>query len=42
MSFDYLEMKFAGKILVTAYEKGEIAKNQRQMKRAYDLGVSLI
>jgi multimeric flavodoxin WrbA len=42
MSFDYLEMKFAGKILVTAYEKGEIAKNQKEMRKAYDLGVSSI
>ena len=41
MSFDYLEMKFAGKILVAAYEKGEIARNRREMKRAYELGVSL-
>jgi len=40
-SFDYLEMKFAGKVLVTAYEKGEIAKNKKEMKRSYDLGVSL-
>ena len=41
MSFDYLEMKFVGKILVTAFEKGEIANNKKEMKRAYDLGVSL-
>ena len=41
MSFDYLEMKFAGKILVTAYEKGKIAKDKKAMKKAYDLGASL-
>jgi multimeric flavodoxin WrbA len=41
MAFDYLEMKFAGKILVAAYEKGEIGKNKKEMKKAYDLGVSL-
>jgi len=41
MSFDYLEMKYAGKILVTAYDKGEIAKDKKAMKRAYDLGASL-
>ena len=41
MSFDYLEMKFVGKILVTAFEKGEIAKDKKAMKKAYDLGVSL-
>ena len=41
MSFDYLGMKFAGKILVTAYEKGEIGKNKKELKKAYDLGLSL-
>jgi hypothetical protein len=41
MSFDYSGMKFAGKILVTAYEKGEIGKNKKELKRAYDLGLSL-
>ena len=28
-------MKFAGKILVTAYEKGEIGKNKKEMKKAF-------
>ncbi len=41
MSFNYLEMKFAGKILATAYEKGEIGKNKRELKRAYNLGLLL-
>ena len=41
MSFDYLGMKFAGKILVTAYEKGEIGKSKKELKKAYDLGASL-
>ncbi len=41
LSFDYLGMKFAGKILATAYEKGEIAKNQAELKRAYQLGLGL-
>jgi multimeric flavodoxin WrbA len=41
MSFDYLGMKYAGKILVTAYEKGEIKNNSVELKKAYDLGVSL-
>ncbi len=41
MSFDYLGMKFAGKILATAYEKGEIGKNKRELKRAYNLGLLL-
>jgi multimeric flavodoxin WrbA len=41
MSFEYLKMKYAGKILVTAYEKGEIGKNPAELKRAYALGMSL-
>jgi len=41
LSCDYLGMKYAGKVLVKAYEKGEITKNQKALKRAYDLGVSL-
>jgi len=41
LSFDYLGMKFAGKVLVKAYEKGEITKNQRELKMAYKLGASL-
>jgi len=41
LSCDYLGMKFAGKILVKAYEKGEILKNQKAMKKAYIFGTSL-
>jgi len=41
LSFDYLGMKFVGKILVAAYEKGEIRANQAELKRAYHLGMSL-
>jgi multimeric flavodoxin WrbA len=41
LSFDYLGMKFAGKILVKAYEKGEIQKNQKALKKANELGMSL-
>jgi multimeric flavodoxin WrbA len=41
LSCDYLGMKFAGKILARAYEKGEIKKDQKALKKAYDLGVSL-
>lgn len=40
-SFDYLAMEFAGKILATAYEKGEIKGNEQELKHAYDLGISL-
>lgn len=41
MSFDYLEIEFIDKILAKAYEKGEIDQNQKELKRAYDLGASL-
>lgn len=41
LSFDYLGMKFAGKVLAKAYEKGEVRKNQKALKEAYDLGTSL-
>jgi len=41
LSFDYLGMKCAGKILVKAYEKGEILKNQKALEKAYKLGTSL-
>jgi multimeric flavodoxin WrbA len=41
LSFDYLGMKFGGKLLVKAYEKGEIKKNQKALKRAYEIGMSL-
>lgn len=41
LSCGYLEMKFVGKILAKAYQKGEIQKNQKILKKAYDLGVSL-
>ena len=41
MSFQYLGMRYAGKMLVTAYEKGEIGENQEEMRKAYDLGRSL-
>ncbi len=41
MTFDYLEMEFAGKILARAYERGEIKRNDQELKNAYDLGSSL-
>jgi len=40
-SFDYLGMEFAGKVLATAYEKAEVAKNQQELRKAYELGMSL-
>jgi multimeric flavodoxin WrbA len=41
MSFEYLEMTFAGSILAKAYEQGEIGENPADLKSAYDLGTSL-
>jgi multimeric flavodoxin WrbA len=41
LSFDYLGMKFAGKVLVKAYEKGEIKKNPKALKEVFEFGVSL-
>jgi hypothetical protein len=41
LSCDYLGMKFAGKILAKAYEKGEILKNQKALKKAFEFGMSL-
>lgn len=40
LSCNYLGMKFAGKVLAKAYEKGEIQKNQKALKKAYELGMS--
>jgi len=34
-------MTFAGKILAKAYEKGEIKKNQKALRKAFELGMSL-
>ena len=41
LSFDYLGMKYAGKILVKAREKGEILENQRALEKAFKFGRSL-
>lgn len=40
MSFDFLGIEFAGKILAEAYERGEIKDNHEVLKTAYDLGVA--
>jgi multimeric flavodoxin WrbA len=40
-SFEYLKMRFVGKVLVKAYDKGEIAENKRELERAFELGASL-
>jgi multimeric flavodoxin WrbA len=41
LSFDYLGMKCAGKLLPKAYERGEVKGNRKVMDRAYRLGTSL-
>ncbi len=41
LSFDYLGMRFAGKVLAKAFEKGEIKENKKELNRAYQLGTSL-
>ena len=40
LSFDYLDMKFVGKVLAKAYERGEVKRNPETLKEAYDLGAS--
>ncbi len=41
MSFKFLEMKFVGKVLATANERGEIKNDKKKLKEAFELGVSL-
>ena len=41
MSFKYLDIEFAGQVLGTAYEKREILSDQKALKQAYEIGVSL-
>jgi len=41
MSFDFLEMEFAGTIVAAAYERGEIKEDEKTLRNAYDLGASL-
>jgi multimeric flavodoxin WrbA len=41
MSFQYLGISFAGAVLATAYEKGEVAKRLDDLKKAYELGKAL-
>ncbi|MBW1697109.1 MAG: NAD(P)H-dependent oxidoreductase [Deltaproteobacteria bacterium] len=40
LSFDYLGMELVGKVLGTAYDKGEIKNDKKAMNQAYDLGAS--
>ena len=41
LSFDCLGMKFAGKVLARAYEKGDVKKNKKELEKAYKLGIGL-
>jgi len=41
LTFDLLGTKFVDKILAQAYDKGEIGKNQKALKQAYELGILL-
>jgi hypothetical protein len=41
LSCNYLGMRFAGKVLTKAYEKGEILKNQKALTKAFEFGASL-
>ena len=39
--FKYIGIEFVGKVLVKAYEKGEILKNKEELDKAFKLGASL-
>ncbi len=41
LSYDHLGMKFAGKILAKAYERAEIKKDQKKLRKAFEFGMSL-
>ncbi len=41
LSCDYLGMKFTGKVLVKVYERGEIKKDQKALRKAFEFGASL-
>jgi len=41
LSCDYLGMKLAGKILAKAYERGEIKRDQKTLRKAFEFGMSL-
>jgi multimeric flavodoxin WrbA len=41
MSFGYLGMEQAGEIMVSAYEKGEIRRQPKELERAYGIGAGL-
>ena len=39
--FAYIKIELAGAVLVKAYEKGEIAKDKAELKKAFEFGASL-
>ena len=41
LSFEYLGVEFAGKVLVKAFDKGAIRKHPKKLKEAFLLGCSL-
>lgn len=41
MSFDYLGIDFKGGLVATAYERKEIKNDEKELRNAYTLGVSL-
>jgi multimeric flavodoxin WrbA len=41
LSFEYLGVDLAGKVLVKAYEKAEVAKQPETLKAAFELGKAL-
>jgi len=42
LTFDYLGIEFAGKVLAQAFDKGEIRQNQEALKKAHEFGISLL
>jgi multimeric flavodoxin WrbA len=41
MGFHYLGIELAGQVLAKAYERGELKSDEKQLQKAYDLGLSL-
>lgn len=41
MTFEYLGVEFVDKIFVKARERGEIRGNQKELTKAFELGMSL-
>jgi multimeric flavodoxin WrbA len=41
MSFDYLGMNLAGRVLASAYERGDILNRPEELEKAYAMGASI-